>query len=50
MHFPFAMQDKFLEKYKVLEEILAKCYKDETLNPSSAEMKTILDGMYTGSA
>lgn len=40
-------KEKFLEKYKVLEEILAKCYKDEALHPSSVEMKAILDGMYS---
>lgn len=40
-------KEKFLEKYKVLEDILSKCYKEESLNPSSVEMKTILDGMYS---
>ncbi|XP_024388582.1 exocyst complex component SEC3A [Physcomitrium patens] len=38
---------KFLEKYTALEEIMLKCYKDEALNPSSADMKKILDGVYS---
>ncbi|KAG0604793.1 hypothetical protein M758_9G008200 [Ceratodon purpureus] len=37
----------FLDKYKALEEILLKCYKEETLSPSAADMKTILDKMYS---
>uniref|UniRef100_A0A7I4BSK5 Exocyst complex component Sec3 PIP2-binding N-terminal domain-containing protein n=1 Tax=Physcomitrium patens TaxID=3218 RepID=A0A7I4BSK5_PHYPA len=35
----------FFEKYKALEEILSKCYKEESLKPSSADMKIILDRM-----
>lgn len=35
------MQDDFLDKYESLEALLAKCYPNEGLNPSSAEMKEI---------
>jgi hypothetical protein len=35
------MQDDFLDKYESLEALLAKCYPNEGLSPSSAEMKEI---------
>jgi len=38
-------KDVFMEKYRSLEELLQKCYKEEPLTPSSSEMKAILDSV-----
>ena len=45
MMFVHWLQDVFMEKYRSLEELLQKCYREEPLSPSSSEMKAILDSV-----
>lgn len=38
-------QEDFLEKYEELEQVVARCYNNEAMQPSSAEIQELFSSM-----